>query len=119
MPALTPTPALAPDVDHQLIRAAYRRLRLSVLMTIGVTLAFVGLLWPYFPAPQMKVWLVAMLVTAGARLWLSLAFAKAAPVPASMPQWRGMFWLGAVAAGLAWSVGPMLLMTDASGIGDM
>ena len=116
-PSPSPTPTLASDVEHQLLRAAYRRLRLSVVMTIGVTLGFVGLLWPYFAAPQMRVWLVALLATSVARLWLSIAFGKEAPAPASMPHWRRMFWFGAVAAGLAWSVGPMMLMTDASGVG--
>lgn len=110
-------PIQVPQVEAKLINEAYLRLRASVFMTVGVTLLFVSLLWPHFPAQSMWLWLAALLGTSVARWCLSRAFGKEVPSPEALPMWRRFFGAGAVAAGLAWAAGPVMMMADASGVG--
>ena len=111
--APAPSAAAAAEVDSALLRMAYERLRPSVLMTLGVCVVFVGLFWPLFPVVRNLAWLALMLGVAVARYGLWWVHARAAADPARDPHWRRLFTAGAVAAGLAWAFGPVMLMPEA------
>ena len=100
-------------VDSALLDIAFDRLRLSVPMTIGVCVVFVGLLWPYFPSSLKAVWVVVMIAIAVARYGLWLGYSRAGPGASDDPDWRRWYTIGALAAGAGWAFGPVTLMPEA------
>ena len=102
------------QVDATLLGMAYDRLRLSVLLTLGVCVVFIGLLMPFFALAASVVWSSCLVVTASARLLLWWAHRKASSQGRGGNQpWRGLYFAGAVAAGASWAVGPVLMMPEA------
>ena len=101
------------DVDVALLYDAYDRLRQSLFMTVVVTSMFAGMLWPFFPAPLMTIWMITAFTTLAARylLWISFQWARSrTPV---FTLWRNLFVVGAAAGGASWALGPTLMMPEA------
>lgn len=101
------------DVEAALLYDAYARLRQSLLMVLAVSGVFAGLLWPFFPAPLMRISVVVILGVAAARYLLWIAFQRAMPQSQELARWRGLFFVGAAAAGAAWAFGPTMMMPEA------
>ncbi len=101
------------DVEARLLQVAYDRLPLSLLMTVVVTIIFVGLMWRYFPPALMTLWSVAILAGAAMRYLQWAAYKRAAPAPHALARWRRHYLAGAIVAGAAWSLGPTLMMPQA------
>ena len=78
----TAAPRAEQDVETKLLYAAYGGLRLSLIMTVVVTLIFIPLLWPFFPPALTSAWMVAILVIVAARFVLWAVFHHAAPAAA-------------------------------------
>ncbi len=102
-------------VDAELLQLAFARLPTSLLLTAVVAVLFVGLLWPFFPATLMSVWLAALLLSVLVRHAVWWAYHRAAPMPVVPMRWRVPFMLGSVLGGLAWALGPIMLVQFAHG----
>ena len=102
-------------VDVELLQLAYARLPLSLLLTTVVVVAFVGMLWPFFPAPYMLTWMAALLLSVLARAALWGWYRRAARLPEALRRWAWLFTAGAALGGVAWSFGPILLVHLARG----
>lgn len=102
-------------VDVELLQLAYARLPLSLLLTTAVVVAFVGMLWPFFPAPYLLAWVAALLLSVLARAALWGWYRRAARLPEALRRWAWLFTAGAALSGLAWSFGPILLVHLARG----
>jgi two-component system, sensor histidine kinase and response regulator len=102
-------------VDAELLQMSYARLPLSLLLTTAVVLAFVGLLWPFFPKPQLSAWLAALLFGVLVRAVLWWCYQRAARLPAALGFWATLFTSGAAVGGLAWAFGPIVLVHAARG----
>jgi two-component system, sensor histidine kinase and response regulator len=100
------------DVTASLLRMAFARLRLSVLMTFAVVFVFVGLLWPFFPADLMFDWGTVLVLVAAARYAMWSAFTRATAESQTRHYWRWMFTMTAILAGASWSFGPITLMPE-------
>ncbi len=115
-----PTPPAAPQaeqaVDARLLYLAYQRLPLSLLISLVMPLIFFGLMWPFFPSAPMTAWLIAIMTGVAARYVQWAAFRRAAPAPDALSRWRKLYLIGTAVAGAAWSVGPTLMMPEASRI---
>ena len=98
------------QVEAALLRMAFSRLRLSVLMTIVVCLVFVGLLWPFFPSHLMGAWLIVLMLTAAARYALWWTYSHAGLTTIHERHWQKLFTAAAVLAGASWAFGPVTLM---------
>ncbi len=108
-----PNPAtdeLQQSVEAALLRMAFERLPMSVLLTIAVCAVFVTLFWSFFPSSQKVVWVASMLAVSVLRLGLWRAHARStAPAP-RIRFWKRLFFAGAVAGGASWGYGPVMLM---------
>jgi PAS domain S-box-containing protein len=98
------------SVERALLDAAYARKPLNVLMTAGAALAIGALLWPQLPTS-------VMLTACAALLWSSLlgaveclAYRQLSPGQPPLRRWQTVFALQSAAAGLAWSVGPVMML---------
>jgi len=92
------------------VHMVYDRLRLSVLMTLGVSLAFSALLLPFFPPRLMLNWLAVGATVQFGRYLLWTAYTKVRPDAAALKRWDLWFLFGAALAGLGWSFGPLTMM---------
>ncbi|MGN6827530.1 PAS domain-containing hybrid sensor histidine kinase/response regulator [Paucibacter sp. M5-1] len=98
------------DVDLALLDAAYARKPLNVGMTLAVTLAMGLLLWPVLAPQALLAGCAALLASS---LWGHLecrAYRRAALGQSNLRRWQRLFALQSAAAGLAWSVAPVLTM---------
>ena len=102
-----------------LLHLVYVRLRVSVLLTAGVSLAFVGLMTPFFPWRLLAVWLGVVQAVSLGRYLLWRRFSRANPLPDECGRWRWLFIAGAVAAGASWAFGPMVLIREAGKVETM
>jgi len=112
-PMSAPSPARpAPEASHdvelkveaELIRLLYRTAGFGLFSNCVLAIVLVAGVWGYFPAGQLRVWLVAMLLVSVARLGINLAFARLAPRDAEMKRWLRIFYLGLVMSGCLWGV---------------
>lgn len=101
------------DVEAALLLDAYARLRQSLFMSLAVSCIFGVLLWPFFPAAEMTICVVAILGVAAARYLLWLAFERARSETLAIARWKRLFLAGSAAAGAAWALGPTLMMPEA------
>ena len=101
------------DVEVALLHDAYDRLRQSLFMTVVVTCMFAGLLWPFFPAPLMTIWMITAFTVLAARYLLWISFQSARSRTTVFTLWRNLFVVGAAAAGASWALGPTLMMPEA------
>ena len=92
---------------------AYGRLRQSVYLTVAVCIIFVTLFWSYFPSNQKVVWVVAMLTISAVRYFLWRAYVRSGQSRSAHVRWRRLFFASALAAGVSWGYGPVMLMPAA------
>jgi two-component system, sensor histidine kinase and response regulator len=102
-------------VDAELLQLAFARLPTSLMLTAVVAVLFVALMWSYFPAPLMSVWLAALLLSVLVRYAVWWVYGRAPPMLAVPMRWRVSFMLGSVLGGLAWALGPIMLVQFAQG----
>ena len=111
-----PQPACAAlQLEDQLLRTAYGRLPMSLLMTIGVTVVFAVLLWPLIPSHLMVIWVSSILGGLMPRCLLWWAYRRAAPGPEAVAKWRRRYLAGAVLGGWGWTSGPVLMVFHGAG----
>ena len=80
----------------------------------AVVLAAILTLAAEAPTPTVgHLWLGAMLLISGIRIWLSCRFSSCSPAEQSAPQWTRLGTISAAGAGLAWAVGTVIFMWDA------
>ncbi|MEQ1515579.1 MAG: PAS domain S-box protein [Usitatibacteraceae bacterium] len=104
-------------VEASLLHAAFDRLCLSLGLTVIAAVVFGGLLSSFFPASLMMAWIALILAVATARYLMWRAYQRAAPPADALLKWRRLFFIGAVVAGVTWTIGPMLMIPDATGAG--
>lgn len=101
----------ASEVDAKLLHIAFKLSGLSILMTAVVVPVFALLLSDMFIPSLSRVWQAALMVnvvTAGAALW---AWRRQVPAGNRSPaMWRQVYLACAIIGGLAWSVGPALMI---------
>jgi signal transduction histidine kinase/ActR/RegA family two-component response regulator len=102
-------------LDARLLYAAYDRSRLNNLMTVAVTLLFAFLLWPIYSRGLMIAWVGAMLAGQvwGFSDWFF--FFRARPAADALAFWHRLFLVQAAASGLAWAIGPTVVLPWATG----
>lgn len=92
------------------LRQAFERQRSSVLWTLGATLVFLVPLMPFWSLARGAFWLFLLMAVLAVRALAASAYSRSAADPARTAHWQRAFIAGAVAAGLSWSAGPLLLM---------
>ena len=108
-----PEAAFEGKVQAALLDMAYRRLRMSMVMSVVICLSFVALLWPFFPSRPIVGWMALLLFTAAVRCGLWSAHRRAAQPDAQHRLWHRLFALGAGAGGLSWAFGAVTMMPAA------
>lgn len=107
----------ATEVDRRVafkqLDQVYARLRLSTLLTMGISLLFAGLLVPYFPADRLLVGLLGIQAVGAARYLLWRSYVRAQPSQDPSELWRRRFLVGAIAAGASWAFTVVVLMPPA------
>ena len=100
-------------VAHAALRIAYERLLLSVLFTLAVSLLFIGLLLPFFRGWGLALWVASIQLTAFARFGLWHWYWRVKPGIEQTAIWSRRFFIGALAAAAAWSIGAVALLPPA------
>jgi len=104
------------DLETALLYATYARRPLNILLTVLTTVTFAPLLWPYHPAKWMTLWAAALLGTAAFNLCAWWLFRRERPSGAAVAKWRNLLILQSALAGLAWALGPTVMISQAPGI---
>ena len=107
--------AVQADVNFRLLQIAYERLPLSLLLTVVVTVVFIGLMTLVFPHDLSAIWASAILTSVVARYALWRAYRRSPPQPAAIGRWCSRYLLGAAATGAAWTSGPVLIAAHGAG----
>ncbi|PKO88397.1 MAG: GGDEF domain-containing protein [Betaproteobacteria bacterium HGW-Betaproteobacteria-10] len=102
-----------PDVEAQLLRIAYERIPLSLLITALTTVAIGGMIWPFFPSRLMSAWSIAILASVIIRYLQWATFNRSATAASRPAFWKTQYLIGTLLAGAAWALGPALMMPDA------
>ena len=106
----------APDVDAKLLHIAFKLSGLSTLLTAITVPVFALLLSDMFIPSLNRIWQAALMVNvvaAGGALW---AWRRQANYGArSTPVWRRVYLACSIIGGLAWSVGPALMIPHVHG----
>ena len=105
----------ATSVDARLLHAAYARKPLNMWLSIAVAPVGMLLAWPHFPSMAIAAWGLAVILTSVLGLLESRAFQRAAPGPKSLAIWRRLFVGSWMLSGLAWALGPTLLLWQSTG----
>ncbi len=116
-PAAPFNAAFEQQVKTALLDMAYRRLRMSMsmsmLLTVVVCLVFGGLIWPYFPNGGMGWWMAVLLLTVVARYGFWWAHSRVARPALQHQRWQWLFGLSALLGGASWALGPVMMMPAA------
>ena len=106
----------ASEVDAKLLHIAFTLSGLSILMTAVVVPVFALLLPDMFIPKLSRIWQAALMVnvvTAGGALW---AWRRLEPGGTRSPAvWRQVYLVCSIIGGLAWSVGPALMIPHVYG----
>lgn len=116
--AINETPLLAANgaavsggaLRSEMLILAYARLKLSLLMTLGVIILFATLMWPYLPVAQKVGWLSVLLLTVAIRFLLLLAYKRSATRETDLARWEAFFALGAALGGASWGADAVFMM---------
>ncbi len=111
--------ALRRAVDQALLDMAFGRLRQSVVLTLIVCVVFVALFWSFFPSDSKIIWIAALLTVSVLRYALWQVYQNKPQGAVSHRHWQRLFLAGAVAAGLSWAYGPVMMMPAAGQIESM
>jgi signal transduction histidine kinase/CheY-like chemotaxis protein/HPt (histidine-containing phosphotransfer) domain-containing protein len=109
------SPAESIQLEDQLLRMAYERLPMSLLMSAGVVVIFFGLLWPLVPSHLMVIWGSSIFWGLAPRCLLWWAYRRARPGPDAVAKWRRWYLAGVVLGGAGWTVGPVLMVLHGPG----
>ena len=114
--ALPLTPAQV-DVEFKLLHAAFVRMRLDAWMTAISIVVFGSLMWRLFPTQPMLIWAFAFALNLTYSCCLSAAYRRR---QSHFDQRTLRYWqCGLIAymafAGLGWTVGPVLMIGQATG----
>ena len=103
------------DIEYRLLYAAYARKPLNVWL--GMIIAPIGglILSPYFPTWEMIAWVLAIWATSALGALDCFAFKRAAPSGPALARWRLIFTTQVTLGGLGWSLGPTLMLWQATG----
>ncbi|MCG5534865.1 bifunctional diguanylate cyclase/phosphodiesterase [Ectothiorhodospira mobilis] len=98
------------DTQAQRTRFLYEGLPASLPVSLAAGLVLVATHWTLLPAPLMLGWLALLTAAAGLRgiLWAGFRRARRRGEDAD-PCWLQRFRLGALAMGIAWALGALLL----------
>ena len=112
----TLTPAQI-HVEVRLLRGAFDRLRVDAVMTAVSALVFGGVAWRLFPLTPLILWAISFAVNVAASVVLIAAYRRRGVDnnERSLRRWQGLLALQLALAGMCWSVGPMLMIGNASG----
>ncbi|HPT49883.1 MAG TPA: ATP-binding protein [Accumulibacter sp.] len=99
----------------QMLRIGYSRMLVSVLMSLLVTLIFIGLLVPYFKTERLYYIAATILSVNLCRLALYYWHKHENPPDEMAPVWARRFFIGATAVAAAWSFSVMWLLEGAGG----
>jgi PAS domain S-box-containing protein len=117
-----PTPsAAAADAEARAIasdvEALYGRLLVAVVWTLTVGVGFCLALLPHLPSRSLWLWASAIAVVQLLRLALLLAYRRSSRREQDALRWSRAFTTATFAAGLAWAVGPLLMLADTDSAG--
>lgn len=98
------------DVQAQLLHIVYSRLHLNLVMTVLVVALFVVMPWPHFSVAPMLAWLGALLAASGLRYLDLRAYRRGDAAARHASRRRRWLIAGAATAGVAWSLGPAMLI---------
>lgn len=110
-------PALATDIESRLLNEGCARKRQSLWIEVAAAAVGAVLLWSFFPAGAILAWLAAIGVASALGLVVCMAFKRAAPQGEGLARWRLAFIGQAITSGLAWAVGPALLLWQSTAPG--
>ena len=94
----------------------YDHLPLSAILSMVVSLLFIGLLTPFFPRQQLLEWLAAIQIVSALRLTLWYWHRRAKPPPQDAASWSRRFLASVLLAAVAWSAGPLWIMPVAGDV---
>ncbi|MBR7791304.1 PAS domain S-box protein [Undibacterium sp. FT147W] len=104
------------DVEAHLLYATYSQEPLNHTMAV-ITAIFGGsIVWGIVPAPQLSLWIAAVLGSAALGHVQYQFFKKAVPSGSAIKKWQKIFFVQATTHGAAWSLGPVLLLPHSSGV---
>ncbi len=121
--AIDPMPTAARDIDVELLYAAYGRKTKNALLNVGTALSIALLFRPLFERDLITIWVIAILL---ATMIVSLDvwwFKRTIPTVQhlhphlSFGRWQTRYLVQSGITGLAWSVGPSLMILYSSGAG--
>jgi two-component system, sensor histidine kinase len=110
------TPAQV-DVEFKLLHAAYVRLRMDAWMTAVAVITFGSLMSSLFPLRPMLTWVLAFALNLTASGYLTTAYRRRRSCfsEQTLRFWQRCLIAHLALAGLCWTVGPVLMMTHATG----
>ena len=108
-------PGIAQDIERRLLRDAYTRERLNLAALGIVALAGAVLLWPHVDRAILLTWLAALLVVVLVGYVEYARFQRVQTSNYAVRTWQMLFASKAILAGLAWALGPMLLIWQGIG----
>ena len=112
-----PTPAVGLDIDGYLVRSAFARLPLTMVLTLVVPLLYLMFWSTVVPLQLLIVWCAGCWACNAGNwvMWRRYNRARRGPGRPEPAVWRRWFMMQSVAAGLAWSLGATLLLQSVKG----
>lgn len=102
------------EIHSALLHAAYGRMPLTILMASMCALVLGGIGWPFLPSTPLAIWVGTILVVSLEYGVFLMWFKRAAPAEPALLRWDRLFTVHAALAGLAWSIGPVLMIPEGS-----
>ena len=106
-------PAFDALVRHKQLELSYRRLPLSVVLSLTTPLAFAWLMSPMFANGVVATWLCVVWLASLLRGVLWYCWSRAGFGAADLRWWTFLFWAATTLAALAWAVSAVLLLAVA------
>jgi signal transduction histidine kinase/CheY-like chemotaxis protein/HPt (histidine-containing phosphotransfer) domain-containing protein len=105
------------NVEFKLLHAAFVRLRLDAWMTGACAVVFGSFMWSLFPLWPMVIWGSAFALNVTCCLVLSVFYQGRQPAltEAALRFWQRCLIAQLAFSGLSWTVGPVLMMSHATG----
>ncbi len=102
-------------LEMRLLHSAHDRKLRSLWMTLGASTLIAAFTWEFLPAIDLVLWIASIWFSAGLGFLEVLAFRRAAIQPQQVGRWKAIFLFQAAIAGISWTLGPCLMIQDASG----
>ena len=101
--------AIEAEIQDERLKAAFQQIPLAVVVTAVNATLMTAVLMAAEHDRRVVAWLAMTLLVAAARLGLLRAYRRAMPTPAQYRRWSMLSACGALAAGLLWGGGSVLL----------